>query len=291
VSVALGPSSLLPLKTARSGSVSTAAQQSTAKPTVQTTKQSIQQNQSAPTGPIVSAADSKQMVKDALRAAGSRVVPALKDLKNVPTFKQDAPFPTEVIPQTDESRLERFPKCLSELTGLEIYISKKMDGQSVTAFLDAQGRFTLCSRNKVCDVGSTFYQYAKKVGLETKLRGLGYPVAIQFEWCGPGSNGNKMGLLTHDMWVFTVKKLTPNNNNNNNTNTNTNEEEGEQSEEDHEALSGVYCGLDELSAVCIQMEVKMVPLLERMNYDPAWNIQMFQQYANNQVGFVFYVCR
>src|SRR5690348_1658442 len=100
------------------------------------------------------------------------------------------------------------PDCLNDLNGRECYITKKVDGQSLTMIVDLQGNFITCSRNLVMDIGSIMYQHIIKEGLEERIRSLGYPVAIQCEFAGPGVNKNQMKLKTYDIYVFNIKKLT-----------------------------------------------------------------------------------
>lgn len=105
------------------------------------------------------------------------------------------------IPKTDEPRLQSAPEALAELIEMHINVvgTMKMDGSSVTAFLK-DGNFGVCSRNMelVETEDNAFWKTIRAEDVENKMRKYfpwqGGNYAIQGELCGPGLNGNKMGL-------------------------------------------------------------------------------------------------
>lgn len=113
-------------------------------------------------------------------------------------------FPS-FIKKTDEDNLRSNIKALAELQGKEVYITEKMDGSSGTYYVK-DGQFGVCSRNMdlLPDDTNTFWKIAKKYNLEEKLKSFNLNIAIQGEVCGPGIQGNKLGLTDYQFGLFTV---------------------------------------------------------------------------------------
>lgn len=105
------------------------------------------------------------------------------------------------IPKTDEPLLQKVFWMLTALWGQPYQITKKMDGSSTTAYR-YQGKFGVCSRNlELKPMDNVYWRAARKYDLENKVpEGM----AIQFETCGPGVQGNKAGLSNTDGFVFQV---------------------------------------------------------------------------------------
>jgi RNA ligase (TIGR02306 family) len=82
-----------------------------------------------------------------------------------------ASFPTDIISKTDEDSLKNNKKVINEFMGKEIYISKKMDGSSMTLILN-NDIFTVCSRNLILEDDAIMYQYVIKEKIEERLRSL-----------------------------------------------------------------------------------------------------------------------
>lgn len=110
-------------------------------------------------------------------------------------------FPT-FLRKTDEPRLQGAPAVLDEIRDIPVYISTKMDGTSAT-YYKHEGVFGACSRNLELkeEGGDDYWAAAKAADLPNKLPD-GY--AIQAELCGPGIQGNKMGLKEKTLFVFNV---------------------------------------------------------------------------------------
>lgn len=130
--------------------------------------------------------------------------------------------------KTDEVRIQSAPELLKELKGKPYYITQKLDGTSAT-YYKYNGKFGVCSRNleipdprtpkgfwkrimfkikkrlgKIKDVipdTDVYWGMAKKYDIESWLPD-GY--AIQGEICGPGIQGNKMGLEENKIFIFNV---------------------------------------------------------------------------------------
>ena len=125
--------------------------------------------------------------------------------------KYDPPIPIELsgvmkgnfpasIPKTDEMRLQTKPDLLSEVGDLPMVGTLKMDGASVTAYLK-DGVFGVCSRriDLVESETNAYWKAIRAISLEEKMRGYAMLTntpnySVQGELCGPGIQGNKMGL-------------------------------------------------------------------------------------------------
>jgi len=110
-------------------------------------------------------------------------------------------FPS-FIPKTDELNFQGARELVDALHGHPWYATVKLDGSSSTVY-KWQGEFGVCSRNwELRETESNgFWQIARKYNLRTFLPdGL----AVQFELCGPGIQGNPMGLPKIDGYVFDV---------------------------------------------------------------------------------------
>ncbi len=113
------------------------------------------------------------------------------------------PFPGRV-PKTDELRLQSALGVLDELRGQPFYVSTKCDGASATYVRDADG-FLACSRNWALARGDNHvWRLAERYQLAERLP---VDVAIQGEVCGPGVQGNRLGLTAHELFVFSVYDL------------------------------------------------------------------------------------
>ncbi|MBX3257266.1 MAG: RNA ligase (ATP) [Chitinophagaceae bacterium] len=115
-----------------------------------------------------------------------------------------AEFPS-FIPKTDEIRVQVMQDELSKQKGKECYITEKLDGTSVTFFIK-DGEFGVCSRNMelVENAGSIYWQTAKHLVIEDKLRLLSKNVAIQGELVGEGIQENKLKLKGNSVFFFTL---------------------------------------------------------------------------------------
>jgi RNA ligase (TIGR02306 family) len=125
------------------------------------------------------------------------------------------------IPKTDQERIQnlfhdpvRSPMLPQNLENW-YEISLKLDGTSMTVYLDKGGHFGVCSRNFELkeEEGSLYWQAARKLQLEEKLRaafessladGSFQGLAIQGELMGPGIQGNQEKFTDHAFFVFDV---------------------------------------------------------------------------------------
>lgn len=109
------------------------------------------------------------------------------------------------IPKTDETRIQAEPQVLERHKGKRFYITEKIDGSSMTAYIN-DGEFGVCSRKidlKETEE-NTFWKVARALDLEGKLRKLNRNLAIQGELHGEGIQGNKYKLKGQDFRAFNI---------------------------------------------------------------------------------------
>jgi RNA ligase (TIGR02306 family) len=117
-------------------------------------------------------------------------------------------FPS-LVPKTDEERIQNLKKKLSKWVeeGKQWEVTEKLDGSSMTVYLDLDWDLHVCSRNIDLKPDSTnaFWQVADLYHIGQRMidSGLiGY--AIQGELVGPGIQGNKYKLKGLDFYVYKV---------------------------------------------------------------------------------------
>lgn len=161
-------------------------------------------------------------------------------------------FPTHLISKTDEYNMKNCPKAVREFCELDCYISLKIDGSSMTLIYN-NGEFKVCQRNLelICQEHGMWI-LAKKLDLENKLKNLNINIAIQSEYVGPKVNGNMLDLKEFDIFVFNIKYLD----------------------------SDKYLGYDDMLEICNKLELKSVPLIEKIKFDESWSIDRLQNIAN-----------
>lgn len=115
-------------------------------------------------------------------------------------------FPTHLVSKTDEPNLASKVRALDEIQGENVYITKKLEGSSLTVTWDEDNdELMVCSRNNQIGEHETnkFWQAVNKYDLKTKLKE--YPwLVIQAECVGPGIQKNKLGLTEPDMFIFNM---------------------------------------------------------------------------------------
>lgn len=133
------------------------------------------------------------------------------------SHKQKSGFPYWVS-KTDEERIQNMPRVLTEFAHESVYVTEKIDGQSVTftgkmvpRFGGLLGRifpnkflFVVCSRNLTTnDRGSLYWRVAKKYNLEKILR-ENPKLTIQGEQIDTKVQGNKYKVTEPKLYVFNV---------------------------------------------------------------------------------------
>lgn len=116
------------------------------------------------------------------------------------------------IPHTDETRVQAMPELIQAFSGLEYYISTKLDGSSHSIGIDENG-FHVTGHNYEYknDGSSDFYKlvndrgYREKLDSFTKAHSLD-TLTIQGEFCAPGILKNRLKLTKPEWYVFTVRE-------------------------------------------------------------------------------------
>lgn len=116
------------------------------------------------------------------------------------------------IPKTDQERIQNLKKHIEHYRseGATFEVTEKLEGSSMTVFIDTEGEFCVCSRNMNLKEteGNTFWETARRERLEYALRSLPGRYAIQGELIGPGIQGNIYGLKEHQFHVFDIYDIT-----------------------------------------------------------------------------------
>ena len=116
-------------------------------------------------------------------------------------------FPSS-IPKTDQERIQNLSDRLEDWKsrGYHWEVTEKLDGTSMTVFLERDGRFGVCGRNwELSETDDNSLWKAARAGdLEAKLRKLGKALAIQGELIGEGIQGNPYKLKGQRFYVYDV---------------------------------------------------------------------------------------
>ena len=133
--------------------------------------------------------------------------------------KYEPPIPAELagkvkglfpsfIPKTDEERVQNLTKEYEEWrhqSKHRFYVTEKLDGSSATYYIK-DGEFGVCSRNlELLETErNTFWNVARDLKLEEKLREFGRNLCIQGELIGEGIQGNPYKIKGHTVRFFNV---------------------------------------------------------------------------------------
>ena len=122
------------------------------------------------------------------------------------------------VSKTDEERIQNIPHVLEQFKNEEVYVTEKIDFQSVTftgkmipnetpiigKFLPKKFKFIVCSRNFTTNNKSSLYwKIAEKYNIEKILR-ENPTLTIQGEQGDTKVQGNKYGIKEPTMWVFNI---------------------------------------------------------------------------------------
>ncbi len=109
------------------------------------------------------------------------------------------------IPKTDQERVQNLTKVLPEYIGELFELSVKLDGSSVTVFVN-NGENGVCSRNLELkeDDNNAFWKIAKELDIHNKLKQTGRNIAVQGEMLSPSIQGNWEKVDKLCMFVYDV---------------------------------------------------------------------------------------
>ena len=119
-------------------------------------------------------------------------------------------FPS-FLRKTDEERIQNLEK---EYTGWglsskhQFYATEKLDGSSFTCYLK-DGVFGVCSRNLdlLETEDNTFWQVARSLDLENKLKSLGKNICFQGEMTGSGIQGNHYKMKEQTVFFYNIYNI------------------------------------------------------------------------------------
>ena len=117
-------------------------------------------------------------------------------------------FPTDIVPKTDEIRIQSAPHVLKELADIgDVVATLKIDGTSATYFWDEEkGVVRVCSRNmeKMEDDGSVYFLALQKYPqIEDFLR-ENPELVLQGEIAAPGIQKNRLGVKGVEFFGFNL---------------------------------------------------------------------------------------
>ncbi len=108
------------------------------------------------------------------------------------------PFPTNLVPKTDETRVQVLQDILDKYEGFTCQFTEKLDGSSITFWLDKKGKLHVCSRNReIFDKEDFMFKTASKLAdklIKTNI--------YQGEILGPNIQGNKYGLKDYEIRIY-----------------------------------------------------------------------------------------
>jgi len=115
-------------------------------------------------------------------------------------------FPS-FLRKTDEERIQNLKTEYEEwrTSGKTFYVTEKLDGSSATFYIK-DDVFGVCSRNlELLETEeNTFWQVARELDLETKMRNFGGDFSLQGELIGNGIQGNPYKITGQSVRFFNV---------------------------------------------------------------------------------------
>jgi hypothetical protein len=140
------------------------------------------------------------------------------------------------FPKTDETRVQVLQNVLSKYVGTKCYVTEKVDGSSISIYSKG-GKFGVCSRNLDIDKDPTnpFWRAVLALDLEKKLKDYGQDIVLQGELLGEGVQGTKYQLKGNRIMFYNAWDI----------------------------KKQCYYSFNELVAILDELQIDMVPLLER----------------------------
>ena len=173
------------------------------------------------------------------------------------------------LAKTDETQAASIPDLFEGMSGMNVYVSIKLDGQSLTLAVH-EGVFTVCTRNQTVYRNkakrairelspSTASRYKSPSPQAYVAARLDAPrrlarfdgVAVQGELCGPKIQKNKMGFADYGFFVFNVFDI----------------------------ARRRYYSFAEIERFCADNGFSMVPIVEKRRFDFG-DMGRLQEYAN-----------
>jgi len=114
--------------------------------------------------------------------------------------------------RTDQERIQNCFDTLVEredIAALRFEVTLKMDGSSMTVFLNDHDQFGVCSRNlelkePTGDAVNTFWLVGRMMHMEERLRRVGRHIGLQGALMGPGINSNRERFTQFTFYLFAI---------------------------------------------------------------------------------------
>lgn len=136
----------------------------------------------------------------------------VKLFPNLNTFNRNR-FPKELVPITDEERIQNIPHVLEHYKGKEFIISEKLDGSSITIIRGSKWtgkpKYRVCSRRfELFNIQNEWHQVFFSTRFETHMERLaGWfktpHIIVQGEFIGK-PQGNKYQLKENEIRLFNI---------------------------------------------------------------------------------------
>lgn len=116
-------------------------------------------------------------------------------------------FPIDIVPKTDEDRVQSKPKLFMQLLNEPVVITQKIDGTSMTILKDSENNIIICSRNYILDNqdknSKVYYEMFNKYNIE-KILEENPNIVIQGEIAGENIQKNPTKLSGKKFFVFNM---------------------------------------------------------------------------------------
>jgi RNA ligase (TIGR02306 family) len=166
------------------------------------------------------------------------------------------PFPTALVPKTDEANLQSLGDVLEKIKDRRVAITIKIDGCSATFTDDGK----ICGRNFQWTVrdnsNAHYFDMAEKLNILEKIKGTGWQ--IQSEIAGPKIQKNPLGLTENKLFVFNI----------------------------FDSKSNQYLPQEQVMKICDRLEFDTVPCLYKdvaVSSLPFKTVQDWLDFANKRV--------
>lgn len=111
------------------------------------------------------------------------------------------------IPKSDETRIAVLQDYLTRYKGTKCVVTEKLDGSSLTAFLDDDKELHVCSRNyEITDHTNFMYKTAEERGFKEKLLHFPIGTVVQGEIIGAGIQKDKYKLPKKNIFIYNLRE-------------------------------------------------------------------------------------
>ena len=153
----------------------------------------------------VQVGDTKYVTEEQMNAPAYTLAEAFEVIKYEPPLPTGmnvvGPFPTHLGEKTDAERVQNLIDDWPEIVAHQVWVAtEKIDGTSVSVFMDDDGEVHVCSRNWELEEGNDLYwRTVKDSGV---LEHLAVGMSVRAEIFGEGIQGNPLGMKGTHLAVF-----------------------------------------------------------------------------------------